>query len=71
MLCSKESNPSSYRMESLNKSINPNGNETHPRFAAVSIKEKKLKTRAKLHNKYCIGELDGTLRKTKNHLPFL
>ena len=45
MLCSKESNPSSYRMESLNKSINPNGNETHLRFAAVSIKEKKNKRR--------------------------
>ena len=42
MLCSKESNPSSYRMESLNKSINPNGNETRLRFAAVSIKEKKI-----------------------------
>ena len=59
MLCSKESNP------------RHNGNKTHLRFPAMSIERKKLKMRAKLRNKKCIGELDGNSRETKNHSPFL
>ena len=35
-------------MESLNKSVNHNGNKTHLRFAAVSIKEKKMKDEGKV-----------------------
>ena len=70
MLYSKERNPSSYWMESLNKSIRMAIRLTFalPQFLS---KKKKIKDVGKVMEKKRIRELDGTSRKTKNYLPFL